>query len=200
MTAPSSQRQRIVIDAPDGSTILAARHLDATEGPVQIGSTVDTAARSAINRVLDYIAKAHNSPAADSAHRGESTQLPDPESRRRALRLYLEKIREGTVSNSPIPGLCVVCVTRISELEHVDVKERFDSPHGQGWRTVVGAEMHELLRGWAHGEVWADAVRVTHPSLPGGEELLPMLPVVTVGEAGACAEHASCLLPRRETL
>jgi hypothetical protein len=53
-------RQRITIDAPDGSTILAARHLDANEGRVQIGSTVDTAARSAITTVLRYIAKAHN--------------------------------------------------------------------------------------------------------------------------------------------
>jgi len=69
-------RKRITIEAPDGSTILAARHLDATEGRVQIGSTVDMAARSAITQVLGYIAKAHNSPAApaleeqlDSAYR-----------------------------------------------------------------------------------------------------------------------------------
>lgn len=131
---------------------------------------------------------------------GGYMRLSTQASRRRALKPYLNEIRRAAVSNSPIPGLCVVCVMRISEFEHVDVKERFDSPHGQGWRTVVGAEMHETLRCWSRGEVWADAVRVTHPSLPGGEELLPMLPVVTVGEAGACAEHASCLLPRRETL
>ncbi|MER5694903.1 DUF6085 family protein [Streptomyces mirabilis] len=54
-------RKRVTIDAPDGTTILAARHLDATEGRVQIGSTVDTATRSAITRVLGYIAKAHGS-------------------------------------------------------------------------------------------------------------------------------------------
>ncbi|MFB7440218.1 hypothetical protein ACFC01_17975 [Streptomyces mirabilis] len=54
-------RKRITIDAPDGPTILAARHLDPTEGRVQIGSTVDTATRSAITRVLGYIAKAHGS-------------------------------------------------------------------------------------------------------------------------------------------
>lgn len=59
--------KRIVIDAPSEATILAARHLDATEGPVQVGRTVDTAARSAITTVLRYIAKAHNSPAADVA-------------------------------------------------------------------------------------------------------------------------------------
>ncbi|MFF7880998.1 hypothetical protein ACH40F_08030 [Streptomyces sp. NPDC020794] len=57
-------RKRITIETPDGSTILAARHLDATEGRVQIGSTVDTATRSAITQVLGYIAKAHNSPTA----------------------------------------------------------------------------------------------------------------------------------------
>lgn len=60
----TDQPRRITIDAPDGPTILAARHLDATEGPVQVGRTVDTATRSAINRVLAYIAKAHNSPIA----------------------------------------------------------------------------------------------------------------------------------------
>lgn len=59
-----ADRKRILIDAPDGSTILAARHLDATEGPVQVGATVDTATRSAITAVPGYIAKAHNSPAA----------------------------------------------------------------------------------------------------------------------------------------
>jgi ribosomal protein S27AE len=47
---------------PDGATIMAARHLDASEGPVRVGSTVDTTTRSAINRVLAYIAKAHNQP------------------------------------------------------------------------------------------------------------------------------------------
>lgn len=60
-TAPSPKG--IAIDPPDGSTILAARHLDATEGPVQVGAFVNTATRSAITTVLRYIAKAHNSPA-----------------------------------------------------------------------------------------------------------------------------------------
>lgn len=64
--------KRITIDAPNGATVLAARHLDATEGPVQVGSTVDTATRSAITVVLRYIAKAHNSPAAPAEFR-EST-------------------------------------------------------------------------------------------------------------------------------
>lgn len=57
-------RKRITIDPPSEATILAARHLDATEGRVQIGSVVDSATRSAITTVLRYIAKAHNSPAA----------------------------------------------------------------------------------------------------------------------------------------
>jgi hypothetical protein len=58
---PRTDRKRILIDPPGGAVILAARHLDATEGPVQIGSTVDASTRSAIDRVLDYVAKAHNS-------------------------------------------------------------------------------------------------------------------------------------------
>jgi len=52
----------ITIDPPDGPTILAARHLDATEGPVQVGRTISTADRSAIDRVIAYVAKAHNTP------------------------------------------------------------------------------------------------------------------------------------------
>lgn len=51
----------ITIEAPNAATILAARHLDATEGPVRTGCTVDTATRSAINHVLNYVAQAHNS-------------------------------------------------------------------------------------------------------------------------------------------
>lgn len=56
-------RPRILIDPPDGPTILAARHLDAAEGRVQVGTTVDAATRSAITTVLRYVGKAHNSPA-----------------------------------------------------------------------------------------------------------------------------------------
>ena len=55
--------KRITIDAPDSVTILAARHLDETEGPVQIGDVVTASTRGAINRVLNYIAKAHSAPA-----------------------------------------------------------------------------------------------------------------------------------------
>lgn len=56
-------RKRITMDAPSELTIHAARHLDATEGRVQVGSLVDTSTRSAITQVLRYIAAAHNSPA-----------------------------------------------------------------------------------------------------------------------------------------
>lgn len=62
--ASSANGRRILVDAPDGAVVLAARHLDATEGPVQVGATVTTATRSAITTVLGYVAKAHNSPAA----------------------------------------------------------------------------------------------------------------------------------------
>lgn len=48
---------------PDETTILAARYLDAIEGPVQIGSTVDAATRFAINQVLRYVAAAHSAHA-----------------------------------------------------------------------------------------------------------------------------------------
>jgi hypothetical protein len=58
-----SDRKRILIDAPSEMVILAARHLDATEGPVQVGRIVDTATRSAITTVLRYIDTAHNAPA-----------------------------------------------------------------------------------------------------------------------------------------
>ncbi|MEV4861445.1 hypothetical protein [Streptomyces ossamyceticus] len=59
----SSTPKRITIDAPSEAVILAARHLDATEGPVQVGRYVDASTRSAITTVLRYISKAHNSPA-----------------------------------------------------------------------------------------------------------------------------------------
>ncbi|MGW1744532.1 hypothetical protein ACWCRD_02720 [Streptomyces sp. NPDC002092] len=57
-------RKRITIDAPSEMTILAARHLDATEGRVQVGTTVDSATRAAISQVLRYVSTAHKAPAA----------------------------------------------------------------------------------------------------------------------------------------
>ncbi len=63
----TDQTKRITIDAPSEIVILAARHLDATEGPVQVGRLVDSATRSAITTVLRYVAKAHNTPQAAPA-------------------------------------------------------------------------------------------------------------------------------------
>lgn len=48
------------IPRPNELTILAARHLDAIEGPVQIGRALTADDRSAINAVLRYVARAHN--------------------------------------------------------------------------------------------------------------------------------------------
>jgi hypothetical protein len=47
---------------PDSVTVLAARHLDETEGPVQIGRVITALDRSAINTVLRYVARAYNAP------------------------------------------------------------------------------------------------------------------------------------------
>lgn len=76
-----SDRKRILIDPPGGAVILAARHLDQTEGRVQTGTTVDASTRSAINAVLNYIATAHNAPAAageKGAPRRPCRYCPDP--------------------------------------------------------------------------------------------------------------------------
>lgn len=52
----------IRLEPPSGAVILAARHLDATEGPVQVGRILTDDDRSAINMVLRYVARAHNAP------------------------------------------------------------------------------------------------------------------------------------------
>jgi hypothetical protein len=86
-----STAARILIDPPDGSTVLAARHLDATEGRVQVGSTVDASTRAAITCVLDYVAKAHNSPSVPAEQ-----QLGRAENALERLRLAREAlIRDG---------------------------------------------------------------------------------------------------------
>ncbi len=54
--------RKIIIDAPDFTTILAARHLDENEGGAPIGSVLDPVTRSAITHVLNYVARAHNAP------------------------------------------------------------------------------------------------------------------------------------------
>jgi hypothetical protein len=77
----SSTPKRITIDAPSEMVIFAARHLDATEGLVQIGTVVDSAARSAITTVLRYIATAHNSPAAETSDADTLARVRDIEAR-----------------------------------------------------------------------------------------------------------------------
>jgi hypothetical protein len=73
--------KRILIDPPSQAVILAARHLDATEGPVQANTIVDTSTRSAITTVLRYIATAHNAPPTageKDAPRRPCRYCPDP--------------------------------------------------------------------------------------------------------------------------
>lgn len=53
------------VEMPNATVILAARHLDATEGPVQVGRYVDQSTRSAIDHVLGYVARAHNGRASE---------------------------------------------------------------------------------------------------------------------------------------
>jgi hypothetical protein len=55
--------KRILIERPSGPTILAARHLDHTEGPVQVGRALTDSDRAAINMVLNYVSRAHNAAA-----------------------------------------------------------------------------------------------------------------------------------------
>jgi hypothetical protein len=73
----SDTRQRITVDPPSEMVILAARHLDATEGRVQVGAIVDTSTRSAITTVLRYIAKAHNNPTATPPEDPGDETCPD---------------------------------------------------------------------------------------------------------------------------
>lgn len=100
--------------------------------------------------------------------------------------------------STAISGLCAVCVARIAEAQHMDIKEPFDGPHEPGWRTVSGTEMYAVLHQWSHGYIHADAVRTTLPGLPEGEEQQAMLPVVMVDGTGLCADHVACLLDRRK--
>jgi hypothetical protein len=79
----TTSRKRIAIEAPSEMVILAARHLDATEGPVQVGAIVDSATRSAITMVLRYISNAHNSPAPEAPVATEETAVTSDSQRRR---------------------------------------------------------------------------------------------------------------------
>jgi hypothetical protein len=57
--------EAVPVEPPGEAVILAARHLDATEGRVWIGSVIDVATRSAMDTVLTYVARAHNARRAD---------------------------------------------------------------------------------------------------------------------------------------
>ena len=94
-------RKRITIEAPGELTIHAARHLDATEGPVQPGTIVDEATRAAINQVLRFVATAHNSPDAVeyadivfTRHRGQAITVdttPAPTHTRIAVQVLADR-------------------------------------------------------------------------------------------------------------
>lgn len=105
----------------------------------------------------------------------------------------------GQRAEPPIPGLCAVCAYRTTEFGGLDVKEPFGGPWEAGWRTVEGAEMHQILHVWsrAGNGMRLEGARVTGPSLPGGEEHLPMLPVAEIDGTPVCAAHVGCLLPGR---
>lgn len=47
-------------DRPDATVLLAARHLDATEGPVRVGTVIDGTTRAALDHVLAYVSRMHN--------------------------------------------------------------------------------------------------------------------------------------------
>lgn len=122
--------QHITIDAPDGPTILAARHLDANEGRVQVGTTVDSGTRSAITQVLGYVAKAHNSPAA-----------PDLEGERDAA--YRERNRVVALAAGGIAEQVVVAPA-------TDVAE-------PGWQ-ILYATLHGRQCSWHFGPRDADLI------------------------------------------
>lgn len=98
-------------EKPNAWVVLAARHLDATEGPVQIGTVVDASTRSAIDTVLRYVAQAYNSADTPTA----------PNSFREAAR-FVEAMNEACDNKRP----CESCTTRedvASELRRVADEE-----------------------------------------------------------------------------
>jgi len=106
LTAQAQLNQ--TIKPPDAPTILAARHLDATEGPVQVGRYVDQSTRSAIDRVLQYVASAHNArtgvPVEICERPHQSTEEEEECERRRV--------------SSP-----VTFIQRMAEAEHADPQD-----------------------------------------------------------------------------
>mgnify|MGYP001559552543 FL=1 len=90
-----SDHKRILVDAPSEMIVLAARHLDATEGPVRVGSAVTTTTRSAITTVLGYIAKAHNSSrdTAGQDHSEEAQPMSGPSPAAEALLAAFDELQ-----------------------------------------------------------------------------------------------------------
>ncbi len=136
-------------DPPDGATILAARHLDATEGPVRVGSTVDTATRAAITRVLGYVAKAHNSPSVPAEQ-----QLGRPENALERLRLAREAlIRDGYFTADEVgPDVAPRIVEWLShhrqQLEQARADTRTLGAGVQEWHDVAVRHQHWGQRRW----------------------------------------------------
>ena len=61
-TVADASRPTVTIEPPGEAVVLAARHLDPTEGRAQHGPLIDSDTRGAINTVLRYVAMAHNAP------------------------------------------------------------------------------------------------------------------------------------------
>jgi hypothetical protein len=57
-----TQPRRILVERPSEIVILAARHLDSTEGIGRAGHMLTASDVGAINTVLRYVARAHNGP------------------------------------------------------------------------------------------------------------------------------------------
>lgn len=139
-----------MIDPPDGSTVLAARHLDATEGRVQVGSTVDTATRSAITTVLRYVAKAHNSPSVPAEQ-----QLGRAENALERLRLAREAlVRDGYFTADEVgPDIAPRIVEWLSHhrglVEELNVEvARLRAGEEPGWDPLVVPTPGQWIARW----------------------------------------------------
>ncbi|WP_405960810.1 hypothetical protein OG235_27995 [Streptomyces sp. NBC_00024] len=152
-----SDRKRILIDAPSEMTVLAARHLDATEGPVQVGRTVDTATRSAITTVLRYIATAHNAPAVEAPTAAEERPVGD-------IRLT-RHLGRGVVVDAAPPRARIAltlltnssCMLAMRSIDHIDIANQvlyrvvgYDPTHAslivdlvEDWRPKPTAQLSE---------------------------------------------------------
>ena len=137
-----STAARVLIDPPDGATILAARHLDPTEGPVHVGATVDTATRSAITAVLRYVAKAHNNPAVPADPPSACSDAACAEAAIARVRKAVDSVRavgRNYTPTAPYDKGVAVAIDWVTSrvLEAIDVRLVANSP-------LEGAEEAEL--------------------------------------------------------